>query len=149
MANESEVVLSLELEDNVSPALASLEAGYAATLASLEAATLATAATLEAAWQAPVRSLAQASQEATAWLVALGQQLAALGSVHVSPTVTINDLATPTLRAIQAELAALSGLVTVTTQAPLYSTAQAGLGLSRQLVRTVIVPELDRLGYRA
>ncbi len=145
MGNENEVVLSLELEDNVSPALAGLEAAYGAALAGLEAATLASAATLEAAWQAPVRSLAEASREAIGWLASLGEQLAALGAVQASPTITINDLATPQLQAIRAELAALSGLVSVSGS---YAAASSS-SVSRQLVRTVIVPELNRLGYRS
>ncbi len=144
MGNESEVVLSISLEDNVSPALASLEAGYGAALASLEAATLASAAALEAAWLAPVRSLSAASREALSWLTALGDALAAVGAMSAAPTVSINDQATPVLRSIRAELAALTG------QLASASAAAASVAYSdRELVRTVIVPELSRLGWRS
>jgi hypothetical protein len=143
VGNESEVTLSLSLEDNLSPALAVVEAGYLAALDTLEAATTAAAAQLTAAWQAPLTALAQGSQEALAWLSALGSELQALGSLNVSPTVTINDLASGQLQAIRAEISALAGEITVSTSS--YGAA----AIDRQVVRTVIVPELNRLGYRA
>lgn len=108
MPNENEVTLSLALDDQVSPALANVEAGY----------------------------------------------LAALAQTQAAPTVTVNDLATPTLRAIRAELAALSGELMVVTQqaaaqAVSYSVAPAQATIDRATVRQVIIPELNRLGYRA
>jgi hypothetical protein len=143
VGNESEVTLSLSLDDNVSPALAVVEAGYLSALAGLEAATTAAAAQLTAAWQAPLAALAQGSQEALSWLSALSVELQALGSLNVSPTVSLNDLATGQLQAIRAELSALAGQLSVS--AGYYGPA----ALDRQVVRTVIVPELNRLGYRA
>jgi hypothetical protein len=156
VGNESEVTLSLALEDNVSPALAGIEAGYLASLAGLEAATLATSAALSAAWLAPLAGLAQATQEALGWLSTVSAELASLGAVSVAPTISVNDLATPTLRAIRAELAALTGELTVVSTGSTYTTStatpvsvSAAPTIDRQTVRRVIIPELNRLGYRA
>jgi hypothetical protein len=156
-ANESEVVLSIGLEDNASPALAGVEANYTAALANLEAATMATSAALEAAWLAPVSALAQASQEAIGWLSALSGEFQALGSLSASPTITINDLATPTLRAIRAELAALGAQVSSQADSlssddgsgPTFGAAAQSITIDRKTVREVIFPELQRLSYRS
>jgi len=149
VGNESEVTLSIGLEDNATPALAALSAGYGAALAQIEAATLAASSNLEAAWQAPLLALSAAGNEALGWLSAVGSELASLAATTAAPTVTVNDLATPTLRAIRAELSSLTGELAAVNAGVYEAQSVLASGIDRQVVRRVIVPELNRLGYRS
>jgi len=149
VGNESEVTLSIGLEDNATPALAALSAGYGATLAQIEAATLAASSNLEAAWQAPLLALSAAGNEALGWLSAVGSELASLAATTAAPTVTINDLATPALQAIRAELSSLTGELAAVSAGVYEAQGVLASGIDRQVVRRVIVPELNRLGYRS